>query len=124
MGVDWIRLILQTTASTVAGGIVGAIVGALVAKPKQMKKRAQEEMERQNNRDFGIMALLKSSITKSYQYYKMKGSMTPTEREEIDTMYSAYKALGGNHYIDDLYKRARDLPVKYETAGKEEDKYE
>ena len=124
MDVDWVRVILQTTVSTVTGGLVGAIVGALVAKPKQMKKQAQQERERQNNRDFGIMALLKSSMTRSYQYYKMKGSMTPTEREELDTMHSAYKALGGNHYIDDLYERARNLPVKYEGIGKEDDKYE
>ena len=48
-------------------------------------------------------------------YYRHCGEETPAlreyERKNLDDLYGGYKALGGNHFIDDLYHAMRDWRV-------------
>lgn len=57
--------------------------------------------------------LLRSQITEIY--YKHSGAVEPSmreyERKNLDDLYEGYKALGGNHYVDDIYAEMRTWKV-------------
>lgn len=46
-------------------------------------------------------------------YYKCKDTekIRQYERENFDKLYSAYKKLGGNSFVDDIYKEIRTYTV-------------
>ena len=60
-----------------------------------------------------LQCLLRHDITGIY--YKHLDEQAPTlrehERKNLDDLYDGYKALGGNHYIDDIYKEMREWKV-------------
>lgn len=61
----------------------------------------------------GQQCQLRSDITSIY--YRHSDEETPTlreyERKNLDDLYEGYKALGGNHFIDDLYGKMREWRV-------------
>lgn len=62
----------------------------------------------------GVQCLLRCSIREIY--YKHADEATPTireyERQDLDDLYEGYKVLGGNHFVDDLYKTMRGWKVE------------
>ena len=60
-----------------------------------------------------VRCLLRSDITEIY--YRHSGdngeSLREYERNNLDDLYEGYKSLGGNHYIDDIYKSMRTWRV-------------
>ena len=62
----------------------------------------------------GVKCLLRCSIREIY--YKHSTEKDPTireyERQDLDDLYDGYKALGGNHFVDDIYKKMRDWKVE------------
>lgn len=61
----------------------------------------------------GQQCQLRHDITATY--YKHEDEETPVlrefERKDLDDLFDAYKALGGNHFVDDIYERMRDWKV-------------
>lgn len=61
----------------------------------------------------GQVCLLRSEITGIY--YRHSGAVEPFlreyERKNLDDLYEGYKALGGNHFVDDLYSQMREWRV-------------
>ena len=61
----------------------------------------------------GQQCELRSEITAIY--YKHVDELEPTlreyERKNLDDLYAGYKALKGNHFIDDLYNKMREWKV-------------
>ena len=61
----------------------------------------------------GQQCQLRNDITAIY--YRHCGEDVPSlreyERKNLDDLYGGYKALGGNHFIDDLYHTMRDWRV-------------
>ena len=61
----------------------------------------------------GQQCQLRNDITAVY--YRHCDEANPTlrefERKNLDSIYAAYKALKGNHYIDDLYVQMRHWRV-------------
>ena len=55
----------------------------------------------------GVKCLLRSQITDVYYRYKEEESLPEYERENVDRLYEAYKALRGNSFIEDIYKEMR-----------------
>lgn len=88
--------------------IIGYIItvlgflGILTAFWKKLKKIAE-----------GQQCQLRSDITAIY--YRHCDDATPVlreyERKNLDALVEAYKALGGNNYIDDLYGHMRQWKV-------------
>lgn len=62
----------------------------------------------------GVQCLLRCSIREIY--YKHVDSEKPAlreyERQDLDDLYDGYKALGGNHFVDDIYKTMRTWRVE------------
>lgn len=61
----------------------------------------------------GQQSQLRSDITAIY--YKHVDEDTPTlreyERKNLDDLFAAYKALKGNHFVDDIYSTMRNWKV-------------
>lgn len=61
----------------------------------------------------GQQCQLRSDITSVY--YRHVEEATPTlheyERKNLDDLFEAYKALGGNHFVDDIYQKMRGWKV-------------
>lgn len=61
----------------------------------------------------GQQCQLRSDITKLYYSHcdRDEPTLREFERKNLDDLYDAYKALKGNHYIDDLYTQMRGWKV-------------
>ena len=57
--------------------------------------------------------VLRTRITELYYFHSDDSPPTLREyqRQNLDELFDGYKALGGNHYVDDLYRKMRDSRV-------------
>lgn len=52
----------------------------------------------------GVECLLRSDMLRIYYTYLESEKIRQYERQNLEDLYRAYKALGGNSFMDDLYK--------------------
>ena len=98
--------IIQYILSPIIVGLTSYVVYLL----KNSKKK-----EEANAR--GIMLLLRRQIVKDYEKYVIKGEpMTAFDYEDIDEVYSAYKALEGNGLTDKMFKELQDIDIVKEEV--------
>lgn len=61
----------------------------------------------------GQQCVLRSEIT--HTYYSHVDEESPAlreyERKNLDDLFAGYKALGGNHFVDDIYNTMRKWHV-------------
>lgn len=60
----------------------------------------------------GLTASLRNDIYKWYCDCREKGYRTTWETQDVDDMYGAYHALGGNNFIDDCVWEFKKLDIK------------
>lgn len=60
----------------------------------------------------GQKCLLRSEMLKIYYEHKDEESIRQHTRENMDFLYTAYKALGGNSFIDDIYNEVREWEIR------------
>lgn len=61
----------------------------------------------------GQKCQLRSEMLRTYYHHKETGALRQYELENFVLLYEAYKALGGNSFIDKIYKEV--LTWKVET---------
>lgn len=83
----------------------GVLAGFKVLASRLKKLRADDEAQRA-----GLKALLKDGIITRYDKYVQRGYILVREMENVQSMYSAYHALGGNGTITALVEQLRALP--------------
>lgn len=59
----------------------------------------------------GRKCLLRSEMLDIYYKYMEKGTIRQFEYENFLYLYEAYKELGGNSFIDDIYKTIRTWKI-------------
>ena len=59
----------------------------------------------------GLKQILRSQILEIYYKHEVDKTLRQYERENLDCLVKAYKALGGNNFIDDIYDEMRDWKV-------------
>ena len=53
--------------------------------------------------EYGVQSLLRDRMVQMNQYYREKRKAIPQwELDSFEQMYSAYKKLGGNGYVEDV----------------------
>ena len=89
---------------TIGGGIGVAV--KLLAKVKALSDKIKAVCE-------GQQCQLRSDITAIYYSHcdEERPTLREYERKNLDDLYEGYKALEGNHFIDDLYHAMRDWHV-------------
>lgn len=59
----------------------------------------------------GQRCQLRSNMLSTYYRCKEEETIRQYERENFDKLYAAYKKLGGNSFVDDIYKEIRTYNV-------------
>ena len=59
----------------------------------------------------GQKCLLRSEILHIYYKHLDDGEIPQFRRQNVDYLYKAYKELGGNSFIDDVYEEIRDWKI-------------
>lgn len=88
-----------TTIVTLTGEI-GVLVGALVPVVVTMRKVAN-----------GTKCQLRSEMLRIYYHNHQSGTIRQYEYENFVALYEAYKALGGNSFIDKIYAEVKTWEV-------------
>ena len=88
-----------TTIVTLTGEI-GVLVGSLVPVVVTMRKVAN-----------GTKCQLRSEMLRIYYHNHQSGTIRQYEYENFVALYEAYKALGGNSFIDKIYAEVKTWEV-------------
>lgn len=67
--------------------------------------------ERNSAIQLGVLALLRDRLYQTHFHYMEKGFYPIYARENVDSMYKQYKALGGNGTITNLIQELNTLPT-------------
>lgn len=59
----------------------------------------------------GQKCQLRTAMLNTYYRCKEKETIRQYERENFDKLYHAYKKLGGNSFVDDIYREIRSYEV-------------
>lgn len=86
---------------------ISSIITLIVLLIKPVREAA---LGTKNIRD-GQRCLLRSDMLVAYYHHKDTGHIRQYERQNFDLEYEAYKALGGNSFIDDVYTEVRKWKV-------------
>ena len=69
----------------------------------------------------GILALLHDRLYQSCSFFIGRGYCSIEDRNNLEYLYTPYKALGGNGTGESLYKKCLELPI---TADRNKEKEE
>lgn len=94
--------LLELLLSLISAGV---IAGFKVIAGRLKKLRADDVAQRD-----GLQALLRDGIITRYDKYVGRGYILVRELENVETMYSAYHALGGNGTLTRLMEELKELP--------------
>lgn len=81
-------------------GEIGVLIGALVPVVVTMRKVAT-----------GTKCQLRSEMLRIYYHNHQSGTIRQYEYENFVALYDAYKALGGNSFIDKIYAELKTWEV-------------
>lgn len=97
---DWAGLV------SVAKDVVSLVtLAALIVKPiRQRLFRDKAERE-------GLKCLLRSEILRTYYRHLDARTMRQYEYQNVCACYEAYKALGGNSFVDHIYTEMQEWVV-------------
>ena len=95
-------LLLAEIAGAITG--IGACI-CLIAKPIRNKVLGLDDIKE------GQKCLLRSEMLRIYYHNRESGKIRQYEYENFIFLYEAYKALGGNSFIDHIYKEVQEWEV-------------
>ena len=76
-----------------------------------IQDRKNTEAEKDANRDEAHRCSLRNIITEFYYSHRNICEIHQYEYENIEKVYKAYKAMGGNSFIDKIWKEIQDWTV-------------
>lgn len=97
-----------TFITTIISSLASALVATIVTSSKSKIKKEKQTMEALKN---GLRALLWHEINEIHKESMHEEGMTPDERHNLEQVYNAYHALGGNGTGTRVYEEAMKLPV-------------
>ena len=77
------------------------------AESQRLEDKRQKEYEALKN---GVQSMLRDRLIQSALSYEKQGWVDTNALENIELMYSAYSALGGNGIVAKLYNEMQELP--------------
>lgn len=85
--------------------LFGAIIAALTARYRNLVKKNKAIED-------GVIALLHDRLYQACNHFIAKGYIDTSGLKNLEYLYKAYHALGGNGTGTELYNRAKALPIK------------
>lgn len=88
-------------------------VGLFVIKPfrrwflDQRKEKQEEEAEKEQQKEI-MRCLLRDAILRIYNEHKNEKSLHQFDYQNLSMLYAAYKARGGNSFVDHIWSEVQD----------------
>lgn len=89
--------------------ILSAVFGIAWRTSLSKLKKWKEE---QDALKAGVMAMLYDRLYQGCKFYLKQQEIDDDELKNMETLYNAYHALGGNGTGTELYERVKKLPLK------------
>ncbi len=99
--------ILQIIISAVTGSGVTAIILALLQRKWAKDDKSDAIVE-------ALKVLMVDRVRHLGQAYIEAGSINLSDKEALEEMHRAYKALGGNGHLNTIMAEVDDLPLRKE----------
>ena len=106
--------ILPLIISSFIAAFVSAIVSSIYTRAKSV---TQKQIESQKAFQQGMRALLWGELKQMHSEAQLKGGLDTEERHQLENVYNAYHALGGNGTGTRLHEEAMNLPVLTDNKG-------
>ena len=90
--------------------LFAGITGACSLFCKRIWDKFKKEHTEQKLLKDGVLALLRNGIIRNYNEYIKRGWIPIYALENVESMYAAYHALGGNGAVTKLVEELRELP--------------
>ena len=90
--------------------LFGLISAGLLAGFKVLASRLKDAEKKNKAIEEGLQALLRDGVITHYDKYMQRGYILVRELENMQSMYNAYHALGGNGTITRLIEELQELP--------------
>lgn len=91
-------------------GYITAIAGAVAVLRKVVLEQAKMRQEQAKIRE-GQKCQLRSDMMRTYYKNRDARKLRQYEAENFVMMYQAYKAMGGNSFIDEIYAHVTEWDV-------------
>jgi len=91
--------VISAVLSIISGILVAIIKGLIEENNKLRKEKDTQEHEKSEALCNGVLQLLKIQIIEYHDKYMAGDNIPPYVYANFDSMYKAYKALGGNGTI-------------------------
>lgn len=101
--------ILELIARVV--GYVTTIAGGIALVVKVIREQAKMRQEQSKIRE-GQKCQLRSDMMRTYYKNRDARKLRQYEAENFVMMYQAYKAMGGNSFIDEIYAHVTEWDVE------------
>lgn len=102
---EYVKGIITAAAWLCSCATTIAAAALLIIKP--VRKKAKDSKAE----DEGVKCLLRSDMLRTYYKYKDHGKIRQFEYENFIMEYDAYKAMGGNSFIDHIKNEIDDWEV-------------
>lgn len=90
---------------------VEAFFGAIIALLGVFCGRLSKKVDQQDSVRNGVQALLRVMIVQEYNRFMDRGCCPIYGLENVESLYVAYHALGGNGTVTTLVENLRQLPT-------------
>lgn len=92
--------------------LFGLVCAALAVGYKRLSARVKRQHEEDKAIKDGLLAILHDRLYQSCRYYIGQGCIELDGLKNLECLYDAYHALGGNGTGTELYQRTKSLPIK------------
>lgn len=104
---------MQAITPLIISSFIAALVSAVVSSLfTRAKTSTRKQIEKQEAFQQGMRALLWGELKQMHLDAAKAGGLTTEERHQLENVYKAYHALGGNGTGTRLHDEAMNLPVK------------
>ena len=103
------ELTLVSIVNYVLTSLIAAITGWAIAYIKKQLNQAKADNDAVK---LGIQALLRAQMISEWNRWSDKGYAPIYARENFESCYKQYEALGANGVINDLHGKFLDLPLE------------
>ena len=80
-------------------------------KVDKLSKKVDESNKSDVLTKEALLSLQRQSLLDSCETYLKRGFATLEQKETIDKQFESYKALGGNHFVENMVDNVNSLPL-------------
>jgi hypothetical protein len=91
--------------------VYGALTNPAKKRKEEQKKADAEEQLRKDNQKETYRCILRNIITDFYYKHKLDSEMRQYEYENLSRLYTQYKALGGNSFVDKIWSEIKEWRI-------------